>query len=326
MGRFANAFGPHAAAATYIGHSVPEQFYNTGEVHLNYVTVGDASHPAILLIPGQTESWWGYEPALPLLAEHFHAFAVDLRGQGRSSRTPGRYTLDNMGNDLVRFIDGVIGRPTYVSGLSSGGVLAAWLSAYAKPGQILGAHYEDPPLFASEFNPSVGTSIRQGIGDMFALWSKYLGDQWSVGDWDGLIAAAPHVLPARLAGLAAALPVDEPPQNLKEYDPEWGRAFQTGTVAASCDHEAMLAAVHVPVLFTHHFRTVDETTGALLGAISDLQAARVRQVVTGAGQPFDYRSFPAMGHSMHGQDPRLFTSTLVGWVESIGAVASPRAT
>ena len=42
---------------------------------------------------------------MPLLAEHFQVFAVDLRGQGRSTRTPGRYTLDNMGNDLVRFID-----------------------------------------------------------------------------------------------------------------------------------------------------------------------------------------------------------------------------
>ena len=57
---------------------------------------------------------------MPRLAEHFEVFAVDLRGQGRSSRTPGRYTLDNMGNDLVRFIDLVIGRPTVVSGLSSG--------------------------------------------------------------------------------------------------------------------------------------------------------------------------------------------------------------
>ena len=47
---------------------------------------------------------------MPLLAEHFQVFAVDLRGQGRSTRTPGRYTLDNMGNDLVRFID-VVDRP-----------------------------------------------------------------------------------------------------------------------------------------------------------------------------------------------------------------------
>ncbi|MGP3943718.1 alpha/beta fold hydrolase [Streptomyces sp. 6N106] len=35
-----------------------------------------------------------------LLAENFHVYAVDLRGQGRSSWTPKRYSLDNFGNDL----------------------------------------------------------------------------------------------------------------------------------------------------------------------------------------------------------------------------------
>ena len=34
----------------------------------------------------------------------------------------------------------------------------------------------------------------------------------------------------------------------------------------------MLRSVKVPVLFTHHFRMIDEATGALMGASSDLQA------------------------------------------------------
>src|SRR6185295_17140810 len=108
-----------------------------GEIEMNYVRAGAAASPALVLVPGQTESWWGYERALPRLAEHFEVFAVDLRGQGRSTRTPGRYTLDNMGDDLVRFVDVVVGRPTIVSGLSSGGVLSAWMSAYAKPRQVM---------------------------------------------------------------------------------------------------------------------------------------------------------------------------------------------
>src|SRR4249920_1530169 len=146
-------FGPHNPGETYVAHPIAEQLVDLGEIQMNYATMGDAASPALLLIPGQTESWWGYEAAMPLLAERFQVFAVDLRGQGRSSRTPGRYTLDNMGDDLVRFIDVVIGRPTIVSGLSSGGVLSAWLSAYAKPGQVRAAVYEDPPLFASEVRP-----------------------------------------------------------------------------------------------------------------------------------------------------------------------------
>jgi pimeloyl-ACP methyl ester carboxylesterase len=321
MSRFANAFGPDKPAATYVAHAFPEQRYDTGEVQMNYAVAGAIDKPALLLVPGQTESWWGYEAALPLLAEHFQAFAVDLRGQGRSTRTPGRYTLDNMGNDLARFIDGAIRRPTYVSGLSSGGVLSAWLSAYARPGQVRAAHWEDPPLFTSELHTSCGPSIHQAIGPLFALLSRHLGDQWSVGDWDGFVAAAPRELPPRLALLARAFgdgpSAGEPPQHLKEYDPEWARAFASGTVAASCSHERMLASVKVPVLLTHHFRALDEATGGILGALADVQAARARELVAAAGQRIDYRSYPTMGHSMHGQDPKLFRDVLVEWVGTL---------
>jgi pimeloyl-ACP methyl ester carboxylesterase len=311
-------------AGTFVPHGFEEHTADLGEIRMNYAVSGDPGQPALLLIPGQTESWWGYEKALPLLADHFQAYAVDLRGQGRSSWTPGRYTLDNFGNDLVRFIDIVIGRPTLVSGLSSGGVLAAWLSAYAKPAQIRGAVYEDPPLFSSETRPACGPSIRQGMGPVFAVWSKWLGDQWSVGNWAGSLRAIPREVPPVLLGGLAAMadaqsppPGAEPPQNLKEYDPEWARAFVTGTVGAGCDHAAMLASVRVPVLFTHHFRRVDPATGHLLGAIADVQAERVRQLVETAGQPFTYRSFPEMPHSMHGADPGLYARTVVDWASAL---------
>src|SRR5271168_1827757 len=179
-------FGPDNPSETYVLHAFPEQTIDTGEAKINYAVAGTPDKPALLLIPGQTESWWGYERAMDLLKDHFQAFAVDLRGQGRSSRTPGRYTVDNFGNDLVRFIALVIRRPVIVSGLSSGGVITAWLSAYSMPGTVRGAHYEDPPLFSSEVNTSCGRPIRQTIGPIFALMSKYLGNQWSVGDFAGM--------------------------------------------------------------------------------------------------------------------------------------------
>jgi pimeloyl-ACP methyl ester carboxylesterase len=309
-------YGPAKASETYVDHGLVEQLVDLGDIEMNYATTGDAGLPALLLIPGQTESWWGYEAAMARLAEHFDAFAVDLRGQGRSTRTPGRYTLDNMGNDLVRFIDLVIGRPTVVSGLSSGGVLSAWLSAYAKPGQIAAACYEDPPLFASEVRPATGPGIRQSIGPMFELWSTYLGDQWSIGAWDAMRAAAPDRLPQWMRGFPIG---DEPSQEMKEYDPEWGRAFWTGAVAASCDHERMLRSVKVShVLLTHHFRVVDEHTGSLLGALADVQATRVLELLHEAGVAVDYRSFPTVGHSMHGTEPDLFVDTLLEWTANLG--------
>jgi pimeloyl-ACP methyl ester carboxylesterase len=301
-------FGPDHPDTTYVPHGYPEHSVDLGEVVMNYATAGSPDNPALLLIPGQTESWWGFERAMGLLEKDFQVFAVDLRGQGRSSRTPGRYTLDNMGNDLARFIALVVGRPVVTSGCSSGGVLSAWLSAYAPPGQVRGSHYEDPPLFSSEVRPLYGQGIRQtAIASIFELFMTHLGDQWRVGDWAGLRAAAALPFP------------EEPPQNLREYDPEWARAFVEGTMTASCRYERMLAAVKVPVLFTHHGRHVDEATGRLMGAISDLQASKAGEIIKAAGAPYEYVSLPNAAHAMHAADPPRFADSLTRWAKALPA-------
>ena len=315
MAEHRGRYGPHAPEVTYADHAFSEHLVDLGEVTLGYATAGDPEAPALLLVPGQTESWWGYEAVVGPLSEHFQVFAVDLRGQGRSTRTPGRYTLDTIGGDLVRFLDRVVGRPAVVAGLSSGGVLTAWLTAYAAPGQVRAAVLEDPPLFSSEIRPALGPGIRQAIGPMFHLWSTFLGDQWCIGAWEAMRAGAAAFLPPHLAGFPVP---EEPPQNLKEYDPEWGRAFWTGSVAAACDHERMLRSSRVPsVLLTHHARAVAPDTGFLLGAMTDQQAARVVELLRGAGVDVDHRSFPGVGHSMHGDRPDLYVETLLSWHDGL---------
>jgi pimeloyl-ACP methyl ester carboxylesterase len=319
-------YGPENPDITYVPHKYEEHLFDTGEVTLNYATTGPKDKPAIVLIPGQTESWWGYEEAMGMLSKHFQAYAVDLRGQGRSSRTPGRYTFDNMGNDLVRFITFVVARPVVVSGLSSGGVLAAWLSAYAPPSVVRGAHYEDPPLFACELNPAYGPSIRQAAGPFFELYSTYLGNQWCIGDVEGMLRAATDTLPPMMAQIFKARFQEgaEPPQNLKEYDPEWAKACIGGTISASCDHARMLSRVKCPVLFTHHFSQVDEKTGTLAGASTVQQVDQVERLVKNTGQPFTRLSFPQMGHAMHQINPELYVRTLLDWAKTLPTEAETR--
>ena len=82
-------YGPENPDITYVPHKYEEHLFDSGEIMMNYAVTGPPDKPAIVLIPAQTESWWGYEAAMGLLSEHFQAHAVDLRGQGRSSRTPG---------------------------------------------------------------------------------------------------------------------------------------------------------------------------------------------------------------------------------------------
>lgn len=301
----------------FTDHRYPEQLVDLGEIRMNHAVAGSSDSPALLLIPGQTESWWGYEQAMDLLADRFQVYAVDLRGQGRSTWTPGRYTLDLFGGDLVRFIERVIGRETVVSGLSSGGVLAAWLSAYAMPGQVRAAVYEDPPLFASETDPAIGQSIRQTpAGPMFRHWARWLGPQWSIGDEDGMRAAMLDAVPGWVLAAGVDMPMGAR-TSLREYDPEWGEAFWTGRVGAACDHEAMLRQVKVPVLLTHHFRHVDPETGNLIGAMSDEQVRYVRKLVEGTGNPCTYRDFPDQPHAMHSADPRTYAATVTGWIDAL---------
>jgi hypothetical protein len=128
--------------------------------------------------------------------------------------------------------------------------------------------------------------------------------------------ASPSWLPEHMRFIPVP---EEPPQNLKEYDPEWGRSFWGGTVGASCDHEQMLRDVKVPaVLLTHHMRITDDANGFLLGAMSDQQAQRAQVLLAEAGVAVDYRSFPDVGHSMHGERPELYVDTLLEWIATLG--------
>ncbi|MFV3126726.1 alpha/beta fold hydrolase [Niveispirillum sp. KHB5.9] len=294
----------------FVDHDYPEQSVDLGEVTMSYAVAGSPDKPALLLIPGQGHSWWAYEKAMAILEKDFQVYAVSLRGQGRSTWTPRRYTLDNMGNDLVRFISLVIKRPVITSGCSSGGVLSAWLSAFALPGQLRGALLEDPPLFASELTPLYGQGIRQAAAFFFEPHAKYLGDQWSVGNWAKVVEA----IQAGAPGLK--LP-PEPPQHAKEYDPEWARSFVEGNVARNCPHELMLAQVKVPVLLPHHARMVDPKTGRLMGALSDMQAEMVREIVTKAGQRYDYASLPDAAHILHITNPPRFADVLTQWAKTL---------
>lgn len=317
----------HDHPERFVPHSLEEHTVDLGEIRMNYVVQGDSESPALLLIPAQSESWWGYEQAIPLLAAYFQVFAVDLRGQGRSTWTPGRYLLDNYGNDLVRFIDLVVGRPVVAAGNSSGGVIAAWLAAYAKPGQVRAVYLEDPPLFSSELTPAVGHGIKQGIvGQLFSTRVKWLGDQWSVGDWPSWLRTLPEELPDRLKPRAdlilsfTGIDGDEPPQHLKEYDPELARACIEGTFLTGNNHEVLIGNIRKPVLLSHHFRKFDTETGFFVGALADDQVQRARELVEGAGQSFTYVDLPEAEHSMHASDPALYVRTLTEWANASGRI------
>lgn len=120
-----------------------------GGIKLHYAE-GPAHGPPLVLLPGQSFPWHSYRKVLPALSRHFHVFALDVRGHGRSQHTPGAYSFAGCGRDLVGFLEEVVGGPALLAGNSSGGLIALWAAAHA-PDRVAGLLLEDPPLFTAEW-------------------------------------------------------------------------------------------------------------------------------------------------------------------------------
>ncbi|MBV2225584.1 MAG: alpha/beta hydrolase [Sphingobacterium mizutaii] len=135
---------------------------------LNYGE-GPDNGPALMLIHGQGVDWKNYAKVLPELSQDWHVFAIDCHGHGKSSHEAQSYTAEKMGTDFIWFIDHVIKEPVYLSGHSSGGLLAAWISANHI--RIQSTVLEDPPLFSTEKDRSQKTFAWQ---DSFRIAHDFL--------------------------------------------------------------------------------------------------------------------------------------------------------
>lgn len=72
-----------------------------------------------------------------------------MYGHGGSSHDEDLYYLDVNGDDIITFINEVIGEKTVVAGHSNGALTAAYIAAYGGE-NIAGAVLEDPPVFSVE--------------------------------------------------------------------------------------------------------------------------------------------------------------------------------
>ena len=136
---------------------IVEKQVQVGSVTFNYAE-GPDNGPALVLLHAQLLDWYTYSAVLPELSKGFHVYAIDYPGHGKTI-VPEGYVMsaENIGNDLGRFIDEVIGTEVYVTSNSSGGLLATYLAA--NRGDVVKAIVlEDPPLFSSEY-PAVKTTV-----------------------------------------------------------------------------------------------------------------------------------------------------------------------
>lgn len=131
---------------------------------LNYGE-GPDNGEVLVLLHGQQVSWEDYAKVLGELSQRYHIYAVDYYGHGGSSKSPEKYSAKAIGQDLIWFIQNVIGEAVLISGHSSGGLLATWIAANA-PEEVKGLLIEDTPFFATEPGRAEFTFAWLGFKDM----------------------------------------------------------------------------------------------------------------------------------------------------------------
>lgn len=247
--------------------------------------------PALLLIHGQMVSWEDYANVMPELSKNWHIYAIDVYGHGESSHKEEIYYLDVNGDDIIWFINNVIGQETVVSGHSNGALTAAYIAAYGGD-LVKGVVLEDPPVFSTQgedwensfayldtYEPlhRYITEEQTECWPAFYLRNCYWGKLFMKDSMSGI------------ANYAQKYSEKHPGEEVKiffmpssatavfhyvnQYDFGYGEHFYNLTWNNGITHEQLLSDIEIPCVYLHAKEGVAEN-GVYLCAASREQADR----------------------------------------------------
>ena len=270
--------------------AVEKQFRIPGGRVINYGEV-ENDKPPLLLIHGQMSIWQDYALVMPELSKNWHIYSIDVYGHGESSHDESLYYIDTNGDDIIRFIDEVIGEPTVVAGHSNGAITAAYVAAYGGK-NIAGAVLEDPPIFSTEgegweesfaFLDTYKPLHDYDQSDKSQCWESYYLEHCL---WGQLFMK--NAMPG-LANYAQKYHDSHPGEAVKigflphsiwyvfeyaqKYDFAYGEHFYDLSWNHGHTHEKILSDIKVPCLYIHAKENRADD-GTLLCAASREQAER----------------------------------------------------
>lgn len=105
-------------------------FANVKEGRIRYELSG-ADGPVVVFSNslGADLSMW--DPQIPQLSKKCRVLRYDTRGHGQSSATPGPYSIDQLGRDVLDLTAALNIDKFYFCGLSLGGLTGMWLGVHA---------------------------------------------------------------------------------------------------------------------------------------------------------------------------------------------------
>ena len=98
---------------------------------LNYQLEGPAGAPVLVLSNSLGTNLHMWDAQIPAFTEHFRVLRYDTRGHGGSLITPGPYSIEQNGRDVLALLDALDIPRAHFCGLSMGGLIGQWLGIHA---------------------------------------------------------------------------------------------------------------------------------------------------------------------------------------------------
>jgi len=108
----------------------PINVVEVGNARLAYRLDGPPTAPTLVFSNSLGLDWDMWQPQVNAFGQQFRLLRYDSRGHGRSTISPGPYTIEMLGRDLVAILDAAEVERAYVCGISLGGMVAQWLTAH----------------------------------------------------------------------------------------------------------------------------------------------------------------------------------------------------
>ncbi|MDP9868335.1 MULTISPECIES: alpha/beta fold hydrolase [Streptosporangium] len=279
------------------------EFADVGGVRMHYVTGGSGT--PVVLIHGWPQTWYGWWPIMPALAEHHTVYAVDLPGLGDSNGSPTGYDKATLAQYVHTLIaDRLKIRDAAVVGHDFGAAVA-FQYASQFPGDTARLGYFDLPLPG----PAVDAATYRSLSWHIAFHSQRRVPEAVVGDdvREYLALFYPQV---SFGGTAFGGTSDRSPFTDAEIN-EYARTYSRPEVLSggfelyrALDKDVRDTAASAPV----RVPTLLMTAQGQLDAVRATVAPRMTKIVRAVDVPY-------AGHWLVEENPRFVTAELVRFLD-----------
>jgi 3-oxoadipate enol-lactonase len=103
----------------------------SGDARIHYVLEGQSGKPVLVFSNSLGANYSMWDPQVREFHKAFRCLRYDTRGHGQSSSTPGPYSIEQLGKDVIALLDSLDLDRVHFCGLSMGGMIGMWLGANA---------------------------------------------------------------------------------------------------------------------------------------------------------------------------------------------------